>query len=121
MMTIFINIIGILFIMAIIWWFWLSQTKSVTLGNQPIMTINVKDGVYQPASVEVPLKRSIILRFIREDATPCAEYVIFPSLNINRQLPLGKPVDIPVTLSSPGTYEFTCQMGMYRGKLVAKV
>jgi plastocyanin domain-containing protein len=33
---------------------------------------------------------------------------------------VDKPKDIQVTAPAPGEYEFTCQMGMYRGKLVAK-
>jgi plastocyanin domain-containing protein len=33
---------------------------------------------------------------------------------------VGKPMDVIVTPPQPGEYEFTCQMRMYRGTLVAK-
>ena len=60
----------------------------------------------------------ITLRFIREDASPCAESVIFDSLKISKHLPLNEPTDLIIMVNTPGEHEFTCQMGMYRGKLI---
>ena len=47
-----------------------------------------------------------------------AEKVLFDALGVGAELPLGKPVT--VTPDKPGEYEFTCQMQMYRGRLVMK-
>lgn len=118
-MTLLINIIGILIIGFIIWWFWFSQPRAVKTENNNLIEIKVKDGVYQPAIIQVNINRPLTLRFIREDATPCAEVVVFPDLNMTKTLPLNTPIDIPLTLQKPGEYAFTCQMGMYRGKLIA--
>lgn len=113
-----VNIAGLSLIFLIVWWFWLSHSKNYATV-QDFIEIKVKDGVYQPAHIEIKVNHPVTLRFIREDASPCAEVVVFGSLNISEQLPLGKPKDIPLTLKSPGEYEFTCQMGMYRGKIFA--
>lgn len=124
-MTIFINLIGLCLIFLIIWWFWLykPRTYSNKSGNNKlsnIIEIIVKDGVYSPANIEITSGQTITLRFKREDASPCAEIVNFNSLNISRNLPLNQPTDVMLNITNPGEYEFTCQMGMYRGKLIAK-
>lgn len=118
MITTIVNIAGICSIILIIWWFWLSKS-GVPTKAEDLIEIKVKDGVYQPANVQVKANHPITLRFIREDPSPCAEVVIFSSLNISEQLPLHRPKDIVLTLKTTGTYEFTCQMGMYRGKIIA--
>jgi plastocyanin domain-containing protein len=89
-----------------------------TTEVKELIEIRVKDGVYQPATIQAKANQSIILRFIREDASPCAEIVVFSTLNISQQLPMNKPTDVHLSIKTPGQYEFTCQMGMYRGMLV---
>lgn len=120
-----INVVGIGLILFVVWWFWLSKVSIYTVKAEGtkadnIIEILIKDGVYTPAYIELGVNQLVTLRFIRKDATPCAEIVSFNSLNISRQIPLDKPMDIDMTLTQPGEYEFTCQMGMYRGKVIAK-
>ncbi len=117
MMTILINLIGLFLIAAIIWWFWFSK-PSIAIMQANIIDIFVKDGVYQPASIQGKINQPLTLRFIRKDASPCAEFVIFNTLNISRSLPINTPTDITLTIEKAGKYEFTCQMGMYRGHLI---
>ena len=124
-MTITINVIGLGLIGLVIWWFWLykpnvyvPKSGDIKAGN--IIEVLVKDGVYTPAYIQVEPDHPITLRFTRKDASPCAEIVNFSLLNISRQLPLNEPVDININIEKPGEYEFTCQMGMYRGKLIVK-
>jgi plastocyanin domain-containing protein len=119
MMTLLINIIGLLIIALIIWWFWLSRSKAIVMKKNPLIEIHVKDGVYTPPRIQVKTNTPITLRFIRDDASPCAKTVIFSDLNISKALPLHTPIDILLTLPHTGEYEFTCSMGMYRGKLIA--
>ena len=118
MMYLAINGAGILFIVILIWWFWFSSPTIIKANTNAIIDIKVKDGTYQPAYIEANEGEPLILRFTREDESPCAEIVTFPKLNINQQLPLNQAVDIALTLEKPGVYDFTCQMGMYRGKLI---
>lgn len=111
---------GILAIASIIWWFWLSAPKAVHASATQSIQIRVKDGTYQPAALEVPAGKALTLTFRREDATPCAERVAFADLGLSADLPLGKSVNIALPALKPGRYEFTCQMGMYRGWLIAR-
>lgn len=115
-----INLVGLALIGLIVMWFWLYRPKTLhSTGSQPI-EITVADGVYTPARIEVPAGKPVTLRFLRRDPSPCAEKALFSSLGISADLPVDKPVDVTVTPTQPGEYVFTCQMGMYRGALVAK-
>jgi plastocyanin domain-containing protein len=120
MIAIVVNLAGLLLIAAIIWWFWFSEGSTTLTQAKNIVEIKVKDGVYEPARIQANINQPLILRFIRYDATPCAEFVIFDSLSISRSLPIEEPTDIVINISEPGEYEFTCQMGMYRGKLIMR-
>lgn len=112
-----INIIGILFIIFIIAWFWIIKPK-IKRAQDSVILIEVKDGIYLPSRIEVPANKDITLAFLRKDASPCTEYVVFEKLNIHAQLPLNKKHEIYLGKLSPGKYIFTCQMRMVRGELI---
>ncbi len=110
-----INLAGLILIGLIVWWFWRSRPPAT--GATEIL---VENGVYTPARIETPVGKPVTLRFLRKDPSPCAERVLFDGLGVSAELPLGKPVTLTVTPDKPGEYEFTCQMRMYRGTLVAR-
>ena len=116
---ILINLIGLMLIGLIIWWFWLYKGQSQTVGDKPA-TILVKDGSYQPSRLTLSPGQSATLVFRREDASPCAEQVLFPTLDICETLPLGKTVQLQLPPLASGTYPFHCQMQMYRGELLVR-
>jgi plastocyanin domain-containing protein len=109
---------GLLAISAIVWWFWLSTPRAVRAAPRQVVEIRVEGGTYQPAILKVGAGEPLTLRFVRIDASPCAEKVVFASLNLSADLPLGKPQEVVLPSLTTGTHEFTCQMGMYRGKLI---
>jgi len=111
---------GLLIIAAIVWWFWLSIPRAVRGVINQVIEIRVEGGVYQPAAIEIPAGKPLTLRFLRIDVTPCAEKVVFSDLAISADLLLNRPHEITLPALQPGIHEFTCQMGMYRGKLIAK-
>ena len=119
MSTTWINIIGLLLIGLIVWWFWLSKPKSQRAASG-VVEVVVDGGVYVPARIEVMAGQPVTLRFLRKDANPCAEKVLFDELGIAADLPIGQPVELTVTPKTAGEYAFTCQMQMYRGTLVVK-
>jgi plastocyanin domain-containing protein len=120
MTVVLVDAAGIMVIGLIVWWFWLSGVRPTQAADSGPIEITADGGVYSPASIEVPAGRPVTLRFIRKDPNPCAEKVLFTDLDVSGDLEVDKPKDIQVTAPAPGEYEFTCQMGMYRGKLVAK-
>ena len=120
MTTLIINIAGVVFIALIIWWFWLARKKTQRVNTAEPIDIIVDNGVYSPAVINAQQGETLQLRFTRKDATPCAEIVIFDRLDISSALPLNEPHLISIELKEKGEYNFTCQMGMYRGKVIVK-
>lgn len=78
----------------------------------------VVDGAYLPDRIEVQEGERIHLKFLRKDAGPCTRDVLFPKLNIRRELLTDKTVVVELPALAAGEYEFKCGMNMVRGKLV---
>ncbi len=114
----FVNGFGLVAIAAIVWWFWWPQRAAAvraTTGTD--IEVVVADGVYQPALIEIPAGQAVQLRFLRKDPSPCAAQVVFGTLDISADLTVGKVKSIALPPLSSGEYPFTCQMGMYQGRL----
>ncbi|MDF2179885.1 cupredoxin domain-containing protein [Aliiglaciecola sp. CAU 1673] len=111
-----VNLLGLALIGLIIWWFWLYKAESQPVSDGQVKIL-VKDGSYQPAKLTLKAGTPITLVFQREDASPCAELVVFPSLELSETLPLGKSVRIQLPRLDKGNYPFHCQMQMYRGEI----
>lgn len=116
-MMMLINLSGLLLIVLIIWWFWLYTPARETITDG-VTTITVANGVYQPAHIKLPEGQLVTLRFLRQDASPCAATVLFSELDISEELPLNKTKDITLPALRAGHYTFSCQMQMYRGELI---
>jgi len=119
MNVLLVNLAGISTIAFIIGWFWLSKPKAQR-ARQNVVDILVEDGTYTPSRIEVEVGKEVTLRFLRKDASPCAEKVVFEQFGINADLPIDIPKEIVVTPTEAGEFSFTCQMQMYKGSLVAK-
>ena len=112
-----INLLGLLLIALIVWWFWIYKPREVAIG-EGVVTILVENGIYEPSRIRLPAGQGGLLRFIRKDASPCAAMVVFDDFEISEELPLNTPKDIVLPPMEAGEYVFTCQMQMYRGKLI---
>ena len=119
-MGILINLIGLLLIAFIVWWFWIFKNRSEARVEGNLLEIVVDSGVYEPSVIHAKAGQEITLRFVRKDSNPCAEKVLFGDLDISADLPLGTPYDLTFTPEKKGEFEFTCQMAMYRGKLIVE-
>lgn len=82
--------------------------------------IRVTEKGFQPATVRIPVGRSVTLRFLRVAENACATAVRIPDLKIERELPLNRPVDIPLSVDRPATLQFTCGMNMVTGTIVVE-
>jgi len=114
-----INLLALALIGFIVWWFWLAKSREVQVAQKSIDVI-VDGGVYEPSIIEVSRGEMITLNFIRRDASPCAEQVVFAELGVSAELPLEGSKKIELRLENEGEFGFSCQMGMYRGKLIVK-
>ena len=89
-----------------------------TSGYQEAMIL-VKGG-YTPNVIVVEHGRPVRLNFRREETAGCSDTLVFADFNKSAHLPTGEVVPIEFLPEQPGEYEFGCQMGMYRGKLVVE-
>src|SRR5262245_942626 len=79
--------------------------------------IQVRGG-YHPDTLHAIAGKTVRLTFRREETAVCSERVVFPELGKSAMLPPYEDVTLEVTPPHAGTYEFTCQMGMLRGRLI---
>lgn len=114
-----INFIGIVLIILILYWFWL-YTPNKQINQNDIITIYVKDGVYSPAYINIPINQKTCLRFFRQDPSPCSEVLLIEEFGIHTELPLNQNKDIFIISTKKGKFSFTCQMQMYKGILDIK-
>ncbi|HEY9134692.1 MAG TPA: cupredoxin domain-containing protein [Pseudomonadales bacterium] len=116
-MVILINLLGLLLIAFIVWWFWIPRKTSSIEVDKDLIEITVDNGVYTPAHLQLEAGKPVTLRFLRKDSSPCAALVVFDELELSEELPIGKTKDIVLTLDKPGKIHFACQMKMYRGDI----
>ncbi|VAW05297.1 hypothetical protein MNBD_ACTINO02-2794 [hydrothermal vent metagenome] len=121
MNVLLVNLGGLALIALIVWYFWLSSssaaTAAVTAGGVQETRIIVKGG-YSPDTIRVEAGRPVRLIFDRQEASPCSERVVLDAFGLSAELPTGNDVPIEFTPTEPGEYEFACQMGMLRGKVI---
>ncbi|MBI2322286.1 MAG: cupredoxin domain-containing protein [Chloroflexi bacterium] len=114
---------GLAVIVGIAWFFWGPRKSGVrapvsSSGYQEALVL-VKGG-YTPDVIVVQHGRPVRLKFRREETAACSEMVVFGDFGKSAKLPEGQTVPIEFVPEKPGEYEFTCQMGMLRGKLVVE-
>jgi plastocyanin domain-containing protein len=114
---------GLATIVFIAWFFWGPRSGGVraavtSTGYQEAMIL-VKGG-YTPDVVVVQHGRPVRLNFRREETAACSEMIVLGDFGKSAHLPEGQVVPVEFLPERPGEYEFTCQMGMLRGKLVVE-
>ncbi len=83
-----------------------------------VPTVEVTNEGFQPSRVALGADRRVVFRRVADGT--CATAVVFPSLGIQKVLPLNADVAIELPRDSHGELGFQCGMGMYRGKVVAE-
>ena len=93
-------------------------------SDQPVpadaIKIIVSASSYEPSRISVKKGQPVRLAFYRADAQNCGGKVVFPSLNIERELPAGRTTVVEITPERSGELAFTCGMKMLRGALVVE-
>ena len=81
--------------------------------------IEVTDDGYRPGTVSFNPGLPARLTFVRTSERTCGTEVVIPSMNIRRELPLNRAVNIDFTPKA-GNIEFVCGMGMLKGSNVVR-
>jgi plastocyanin domain-containing protein len=118
-----VTALGLLAIAGIALFFWGPRKGGYRVpvtsrGYQEAMVL-VKGG-YTPDVIVVQHGKPVRLNFRREETAACSEMVIFSDFNKSTLLPTGEVVPVEFLPEKPGEYAFTCQMGMFRGKLIVE-
>ncbi|MHB8492091.1 MAG: cupredoxin domain-containing protein [Solirubrobacteraceae bacterium] len=120
---IIVTIAGLVGIAAVAWFFWVPRRAGVkaVLSSAGVQeaTIVVK-GAYDPDVIEVEHGMPVRLSFLRQETAACSEEVVFADFHRRAELPEGQLVQIEFTPEHAGEYEFTCGMGMLRGKVLVR-
>lgn len=88
--------------------------------NDPPGTVRVTaDGKgFKPSSVTFKKGTPATLVFTRTTDDTCATEVVFPDLNVKKELPKGQAVAITIPTEKERTLTFQCGMGMYKSSVV---
>jgi plastocyanin domain-containing protein len=121
--TIVVNLAGLALIAFVVWFFWLVKARgvraAVTSGGYQEQMVLVKGG-YTPDVIVVERGKPVRLNFVRHESAACSEMVLLPAFNKSAKLPEGQTVPVEFLPAEPGEYEFACQMGMFRGRLIVE-
>jgi plastocyanin domain-containing protein len=114
---------GLAAIALVNWYFFLAgrmpATAAALSGGLQEVTITVRGG-YDPAAVRVQKGKPVRLVFDRQETSGCSEEVVFGDFGVRRFLPPFEKTTVELTPAEAGSYEFTCGMGMLRGRLVVE-
>ena len=120
---IIVTVAGVVAAAFVAWFFWFKRTEGVRAstvsdGYQEQMIL-VKGG-YTPDTIRVAAGRPVRLLFRREETAACSERVVIPDFARSADLPTGAVVPVEFMPGEPGEHEFTCQMGMLRGRILVE-
>jgi plastocyanin domain-containing protein len=118
-----VTIFGLLLIIAVNRYFLFSRKKAFQAefkerGVQEVKIV-VKGG-YSPDVIVVNKGIPVRLNFYRDETAECSDTIVFGDFKIRKALPAFKTTTVEFTPENEGEYEFTCGMGMMRGKLVVR-
>ena len=118
-----VDVVGLGLIGFIVWFFWLVRAKgvraAVSSGGYQEQMVLVKGG-YTPDVIVVEAGKPVRLNFVRQESASCSEMVLLPAFNKSATLPEGQTVPVEFLPKDRGEFEFSCQMGMFRGKLIVE-
>jgi plastocyanin domain-containing protein len=121
------QIIGVFLILVVVglyvYWIYIMKkqtgVKAEEKGGVQVFDIIVK-GVYSPNVITAKIGEPIKINFTRQEDSECSRYVVFSDFNIRKELPENKTIAVELKPEKPGEYLFTCDMGMYQGKLIVE-
>ena len=97
--------------------------KKSDASTGPSADVTANEHGFSPASLDVPAGgpgSHKTVTFVRTTDKTCATEVVFPDLNIDKQLPLNEVVGVDLPTDAPKRLTFQCGMAMYKGAIVVK-
>lgn len=82
--------------------------------------VEVTEDGYRPLEVKAKAGQELTMVFTRTSEADCGKKVVVPDFGIERDLPVGKPVEITFTPERTGRIGFMCGMGMMKGAILVQ-
>jgi plastocyanin domain-containing protein len=123
----FVIAAGLAVVAWVNWYFVLAERGVASVAAMPVAGAGDREqvdivirGAYSPATIRVAAGRPVRLVFDRQETSSCSEEIVFPAFGLRKFLPAHEKTALEVTPPTPGTYDFTCGMGMLHGRLIAE-
>ena len=97
-----------------------AAAPAVSEPSRREIAVSVGASGYSPSEVSAAAGEGVRLVFTRTSNEGCGQQLVFPDMNIRRDLPLDEAVPVDITMPASGSVAFTCGMGMYRGSVVVR-
>jgi len=121
------QIIGIFLILVVVGLYalWMRFTQKQTgvraKDDDGVQVFDIiVQGAYFPNVINAKVDMPVRINFMRQEDSECSRFVVFSDFQIRKELPENKKVIVEFTPKKIGAYAFTCDMGMYQGKLIIK-
>ena len=102
---------------AFTYWFFLMKKDDETVVVSDSSVDIIVEGGYSPNVISIPKGITTTINFFRKDPSSCLEEVILPDFKIRKYLPSNKKTAIQITPKESGTFEISCGMNMFHGKV----
>ena len=113
-LVIIFSVVGIIFTY---WFFLMKKDDEAVIVSESSVDIVVEGG-YSPNVISVSKNKTTTLNFFRKDPSSCLEEVVLPDFKIRKHLPLNKKTSIIINPQQTGTFEISCGMNMFHGKII---
>ena len=93
---------------------------TLAYAKDQVVDLQVTEKGFEPSSVDVKPGVLVVLKVTRKTDSTCATQIKVQSKNIKKDLPLNKPVTIPLGKLDKGEIRFGCGMDMITGSVFVK-
>lgn len=95
-----------------------TAAQKVTADATGKVKVTVSGDGFVPGAIEAKRGQPLVIEFTRVSDQTCAKQVVFPELNISKDLPLNSVVAVQVPTDIGRTLTFQCGMGMFKSSVV---
>jgi len=88
-------------------------TEPPAIGRR--VAIEVQRTGYVPNTIAAAPGEKLVLVFTRTADTECGRYITVQGTDIEKELPMNQPVEVPVAAPASGELVFACGMDMMHG------
>ena len=98
-----------------------APSSAPTAANR--FEVHITEKGFEPDHLRIPAGKPVSLVFERKTDETCAKQVVVTlgdGKTIQKDLPLGQPVEIAATVPKPATLDWVCGMGMMKGTILVQ-